>query len=204
MGKHEDHIHYAAAQGADMVNTLDSLFFDDTKQSSKGLVKVTFGMTPEVYDTLQAIIHHRDLTFRGNASDFLRHATSVALEPLEQFMGEEIRTMFRAFMAQQRRLGRERLIATVEELVQQQADALDFWSGKSKWTPVVRGIAAFLNEVQDYPQFEWREHAAQEWLAHPDIKRLLKVWGERMNDEAPKQWQQVKKLFAQWEEMAGV
>lgn len=204
MGRHEDHIHYSAAQGADMVGSLDELFFDEAKSSSKGLTKVTFGMDPAVYDSLQVIIHHKDLGFQGNASDFLRHATSVALEPLEKFMGEEVRTMYRAFMAQKRRLGRERIIATIEELIQQQADALEFWTGKAKWTPVVRGIGRFLEEVREYPHFEWREHAAQEWLAHVDIKRLLKIWEERMGDEAPKQWQDVRKLFAKWEEMAGV
>ena len=204
MGKYEDHIHYSAAQGADMVGSLDSLFFDETKSSSKGLVKVTFGMPPEIYDAVQAVIHHKDLGFQGNMSDYLRHTTCVGTEPLDKFMGEEIRTMFRAFMAQQRRLGRERLIATIEELIQQQAEALQFWTDKGKWTPIVRGINAFLGEVKDYPQFEWREHAAQEWLAHPDIKKLLRLWGERMNDEAPKAWQDVKRLFEKWEEMAGV
>jgi hypothetical protein len=115
-----------------------------------------------------------------------------------------MRTVWRNLMVQQRRLTRERIIVTIDELVGQQVDQLKFWTHKEKWGEVARGLARFQGEVAGYPSGEWREHVADVWLHHAGVKNLMKIWADRMMNESPSTWQAVRKFTDKMEEYAQV
>ena len=183
--------------------SLSSLLFDESPTGKRYNRSVTIQMSDEMYQAAQDLIANRNLPFNGSMAMFGRHAVALTTESLEQFLDRDGRALFRSMMQQQRRLTRERVIVTIDELVESQVELLRFWSAKAKWNMVAKEIAAFLQEVEGYPEVEWREHASQVWLRSTGVKALLRQWGEVMKEDAPKTWREVVKLQSRFERMAG-
>lgn len=202
MGKFDDDIYYGLGRPA-VAKTLNDMLFDDSTSNKKYNRTITAALTPDMYQAMQDLVAHRDLPFQGNMSAAVRHALGVFIEGTELFLEEDGRTIFRSLLQQQRRMTRERIIVTIDELIDQQVDTLRFWSARGKWNEVVRGIEVFVAEVSDYPVAEWREHAALMWLQNPGLRALLRSWQSVMKDDQPSAWRSIEKAWKKMEEMAG-
>jgi len=183
---------------------MSSLLFDESPSGKRYNKSLTIAVSDEMYQTVQDLIANRNLPFAGHMASFGRHAIGIVSEQLEKFLDDDGRTIFRSLMQQQRRLTRERIIVTVDEIIEGQVELLRFWTAKSKWNVVVAEVRSFLGEVQDYPVAEWREHAAQVWLRSPGVKALLSQWNDVMKEDSPKSWRDLVKLQNSFERMAGV
>lgn len=183
--------------------TLNQLLFDDHSSPKKYTKTMSISMTPEMYQAVQELVQHPDLPFEGNMSNAGRHAVAGFLEANESFLAEDGRTIFRSLMRQQRRLTRERIIITIEDIISQQVEAWQVWTAHGKWAEVLRQFRIFIDEVRDYPVTEWQEHVARVFLRHDGMKALLRSWAVRMKEDAPSSWNEVRKLYDKMEEMAG-
>lgn len=199
MSKFEDEIFYGL--GRPQLSIQDVLH-DDATSAKKFTRSHTTAYSPEMFQAMQELAAHRNLPFGGNVSALERHAVGNVLEQLEQFLDENTRTIFRAFMQQQRRLTRERFIVTIEDALEQQVDILRFWTAKGKWGEVVRTAQAFQEEVAEYPVAVWREHAASVWLRNAGLRDLLKVWGNTMKEDSPQDWQAIEQVYKRMERLA--
>ena len=183
--------------------SLNDLLFDEHSSPKKYTKTMSLSVTAEMYQAMQELVQHPDLPFEGNMSNAGRHAIAGFIEANEQFLAEDGRTIFRSLMRQQRRLTRERIIITIEDIIGQQVDAWQVWSAHGKWAEVLRQFRMFLAEVQDYPVQEWQEHVARVFLRHDGMKALLKSWAVRMKEDSTASWSEVQRLYHKLEEMAG-
>jgi len=171
--------------------SLYNMLTDEDSSPRKYNRTLSFATTAEMYQALQDLIAHKDLPFNGSMSAALRHAAAVFIEVNDQFLSDDQRTIFRSLMEQQRRLTRERIIITIDEVIDQQVDHLRFWSHRGKWNLVARDIARFVNEIEEYREPEWREAAAEAWLHNAGVKQLMRLWADKMHEESPESWRKV-------------
>jgi hypothetical protein len=198
----DEEIHRGLPQ-PDFVPSLATHLFDEPAGERKYNKSVTFQMDETMWQALQDIIANKNLPFDGHMATALRHALGMTIEALDKHVTENRRTLFREMMNQQARLTRERIIVTVDDLIDKQVENLRFWTSKSNWRMVVRDLSIFQNEVKEYPERAWREHTAQVWLRHGGVKALGKFWEERMKDESLDSWRSVIAVQKKWEDMAG-
>ena len=184
--------------------SLNSLLFDDQTSARKYNRGATINLSSEMYQAMQEAVAHRDLPFEGNMSMLGRHAIGAFLEAVDSFLDDDSRTLFTTMMRQQRRLTRERYVVTVEDLLNQEVELLRFWTAKSKWAEVVRGLTKFLHEVEDYPVAEWREFAANVFLRNEGVRVLIRTWEETMKEDSPDSWRKVRAVHERMERLAGI
>ena len=190
--------------GTQARHSLHMYLLDEETSPKKYTRTISFATTPEMYQALQELAAHKDLPFQGSMATLERHATASFILAVEEFLDDDMRTIFRSLMTQQRRLTRERIIVTIDEVIDQQVEQLRFWTHRSKWNEVKRGLDRFLVEVSEYPTNEWREHAADVWLHHDGVRNLMRLWAGRLAEEAPNVWQVVRTFTDKLEEYAGV
>ena len=180
-------------------------YLQDEDTSPKKFTRtVSFATTPEMFQALQELASNRDLPFQGVMGNVLRHAAASFIESVENFLDDDMRTIFRSLMLQQRRLTRERVVITIDEVIDQQVEQLRFWTHRGKWTEVTRGLRRFADELADYPNAEWREHAADVWLHHDGVKTLMRLWASRMAEESPATWAAIREFTSRVETYAGL
>ena len=183
--------------------SLQDRLFDDYSSPKKYTKTMSVSMTPEMYQAVQELVQHPNLPFEGNMSNAGRHAIAAFIEACENFLDEDGRTIFRSIMRQQRRLTRERIIITIEDIIDQQVDSFRVWTANEKWNEVIRQLRLFIGEVEDYPVVEWREHVARVFLRHEGMRALLRSWQVRMKEDAPDTWRDVQALYKVMERMVG-
>ena len=181
---------------------INDILHDEESSPRRFTRSVPVQVSPEMYQAIQEIVAHRNLPFNGNMSAFVRHALGITLEQLEEFLAEDSRTIYRALVAQQRRMTRERFVVTIEDSIDQQVDLLRFWTAKGKWAEVVRSMEAFVNEVAEYPVVAWREHAAGMWLRNAALKEQLHVWEQTMKNDSQADWANMQRQWRRMERMA--
>lgn len=186
------------------VSHLRSLLWDETASTRKYSRTLSIAVDSDMYEAIQNIIAHKNMPFNGSISVFGRHAIAVALDNLKEWLDADQRTIFDTLLRQQRRLTRERFVVEADELVEEQAEFLRFWTDRRKWASVVKDLHAFADEVRQYDMVEWKQHVANRWLQHPQIKGLLKRWENEMAEDDPAAWRKVRDVFAWWEGVAGV
>lgn len=184
--------------------SIQDVLHDEDSSPRRFTRNIPVQVSPEMYQAMQEVVSHKTLPFNGNMSAFVRHAVGITLESLELFLDDNSRTIFRSLMQQQRRMTRERFIVTIEDSIDQQVDILRFWTAKAKWPEVVRGVEAFLAEMQDYPVQVWREHAASMWLRNAGLRDLLRIWEASMKDDSPQDWQAVEQVWKSIQRIEGV
>lgn len=188
----------------DVLPSINSLLWDDGNKGDKRYNKTfTFSMNDVMWQTLQDVACHPNMPFDGVLAACVRHALGVTLEQLQGHISEERRTLFRVMMDQQRRLTRERIIVTIDQLIDTQVEHLRFWTGKADWRMVVKDLRKFLEEVKAYPEPAWREHTAQIWMRHQGVRSLRKFWEERMKEDSIEEWRATAAIDVEWAEMAG-
>lgn len=202
MSKFSDDIYYGYPE-VKANKALNDILFDDHSSPKKYTKTFTISMTPEMYQAIQELVQHPDLPFEGNMSAFGRHVVAAGIESLDKWLEEDVRTIFRALIRQQRRLTRERLIVTIDDAIAQQVDSFQLWSAHGKWKEIVRQLKRFVDETSDYPIADWREHASRVFLRHPGMRALLRGWQTRMKEDDPDMWNEVQKVYRKLERMSG-
>lgn len=195
---------YAGLPKPNVRRTLNEYLTDEESSPKRFNRTMSFAVTAEQFQAAQEMVVAKGLPFNGNMSDMLRHALGAFTEAVLPHLPDDIRTIFSSLMAQQRRLTRERIIVTIDEVIDQQVDVLRFWTQREKWGVVVRDLSRFMAEVDEYPEAEWREHLAITWLRHDGVKSLMRTWAERMQSESPGEWGRVRRFVDRMEEWAGV
>ena len=198
-----DHEAYRGLPKPDVATSVNSLLFDEPSGDRKYNKSVTAQLDEVMWQCVQDLIANKKLPFDGHMATLFRHALAMTIESLEMYLDETGKTLFRSMMDQQRRLTRERIIVTVDALIDSQVENLRFWTGKGDWRMVVRDMRRFIEEVKDYPEPTWREHTAQIWLRHSGVRALSKHWEERMKDDDLKSWQDAVRVQKEWEVMSG-
>lgn len=192
-GYHFEDELYPSVASVDVGRAVNTLW--DQESSPKKFTRtISFAGTPEMYQAIQELAANRHLPFNGSLAEFERAANAAFIEALDEYLDEDVRSIFRSLMAQQRRLTRERVIVTIDEIVDQQVEQLRFWTHRSKWREIVRQLKKFHEELAEYPQQEWREYAADVWLHHTGVKQIMRLWSERMVSESPTSWEDVRKF----------
>ena len=179
-----------------------SLYDEDTSPK-KFTRSLTTPMTPEMLMALQELATNKNLPFQGVINNLSRHNQAAGIIALEEFLDGDMLSIWRNLTIQQRRLTRERVIVTIDEIIDQQVEQLQFWSRRGKWDEVIRSLKAFMGEVTDYPTNDWREHVAEMWLKNDGVKGLMRFWADKMRDEAPVAWIEMRELVDKMETYAG-
>ena len=188
----------------DTKRSMHNLLFDTPSSTERRYTKtMSINMEPEMFVMVQNLAAAGVLPFDGSQSAFGRHAIGIVSEALQEYVDEDVKTIFAAMMAQTRRLTRERIILEVDELIDQQVDHLAFWSKKGKWSRVLGSLEHWLEETRAYPVFEWKEHAAQQVLRDEGVRKLRGQWDGLMKDEDVRSWRKVGQVFRGFEELAG-
>ncbi len=183
---------------------LATYVMDEETSPKKFTRTLSVGMTPEMYQAIQELATNKNLPFNGVMNNLGRHAFAAFIDSVDNFLEEDMKTIWRSLMTQQRRLTRERVIVSIDDIIDQQVEQLRFWSHRSKWNEVKRGLARFRDELDGYPNAEWREHAADTWLHHDGVKRLMQLWSTRLVEESPGTWQAVREFTDAMEAYANV
>lgn len=179
------------------------VLYDEDTSPKKFTRSLTTPMTPEMLMALQELATNKNLPFQGVLNNLSRHNHAAGIISLEEFLDGDMRSIWRSLTVQQRRLTRERVIVTIDEVIDQQVEQLQFWSRRSKWEEVIRSLRAFMQEVDDYPTADWREHVAETWLRNEGVKGLMRFWAEKMREEAPVSWIEMREMVDKLETYAG-
>lgn len=177
----------------------------DVSHNNKKYVK-TWPATvdSEMYAVLQFLSHHPDLPFQGNMSALSRHALASLVNSLTDRLSEGMATLWDRLRSQQRHLTNERYALHIDEILDKQVEFLREWSLAGEWEAVVEDLLLADKSIAGYPNPWWRRRAVQGWLKHRGVRGLMDLWQERMLEEAPQLWADVRKLFGKWEEIARV
>lgn len=188
----------------DVLYSLGHQLYDADSSPKKFTRSLTVNMTPEMLSAIQELASAKDLPFNGVMGDFGRFAFASTIDALEEYLDSNMAVIWRNLQLQTRRLTRERMVMSIDELIDQQVEQLRFWTQKNKWREVERGLDAFATEISDYPSADWKEHAADTWLRHDSVRALMRLWAQRLQSEAPSAWLAVRRFTELMEGYAGV
>src|SRR5690242_1661567 len=161
------------------VGSFDVLY-DDKPRNRRYNRTLSIPVDADMYAAVQDLIANKDLPFQGNMAAFGRHVLASGIDSLRLFLDKDVRTLWSALQASQRKLTAERYVVTSEEQVKEAAELLESWTEAHEWEAVLYDLSFAAQHLDDLPLPAWRRRIANEWLTNRDIKRLLTAWQELM------------------------
>lgn len=169
----------------------NDLFFEPA-QAKQLNMRVTISIDKELYELVQGLLVHPDLSYEGNISLFAREAMFRLVEERQKFLDAGRRTLAGYMRELRARLETERFVLSLEDLITIQVEHWTRWSSLGEWTAVTTGLKEWRARLQDMPP-SWRGRAAITISSHRGMRNLRRHW----HDEMPEEHQGVvSKFFA--------